>query len=71
LFQLRIEIIKNLQEGGPIGLIQTGDQITIDVTKKRIDVNLTEEQLKERQKGWTPPPYKANRGVLYKVPGFI
>lgn len=58
-----------MQEGGPIGLIQTGDQITIDVAKKRIDVNLTEEQLEERRKRWTSPSYKANRGVLYKVPG--
>ncbi|XP_078182700.1 dehydratase family isoform X3 [Carex rostrata] len=54
------------KEGGPIGLIQTGDQITIDVAKKRIDVNLTEEQLEERRKRWTSPAYKANRGVLYK-----
>lgn len=59
-------ICPEAQEGGPIGLIQTGDQITIDVAKRRIDVNLTEEQLEERRKRWTPPPYKANRGVLYK-----
>ncbi|KAF3335693.1 Dihydroxy-acid dehydratase [Carex littledalei] len=59
-------ICPEAQEGGPIGLIQTGDQITIDVAKKKIDVNLTEEQLEERRKRWTPPSYKANRGVLYK-----
>ncbi|KAF3324061.1 putative dihydroxy-acid dehydratase [Carex littledalei] len=59
-------ICPEAQEGGPIGLIQTGDQITIDVAKRRIDVNLTEEQLEERRKRWTPPSYKANRGVLYK-----
>ncbi|XP_078182699.1 dehydratase family isoform X2 [Carex rostrata] len=59
-------ICPEAQEGGPIGLIQTGDQITIDVAKKRIDVNLTEEQLEERRKRWTSPAYKANRGVLYK-----
>ncbi|KAJ4773676.1 Dihydroxy-acid dehydratase [Rhynchospora pubera] len=59
-------ICPEAQEGGPIGLIQTGDQITIDVAKRVIDVNLTEEQLEERRKKWTPPPHKATKGVLYK-----
>ncbi|KAJ6821210.1 prohibitin 4 [Iris pallida] len=53
------------QEGGPIGLIQNGHIITIDVQKKTIDVELTEEQLAERRKKWTPPPYKATS--LYKL----
>ncbi|KAJ4785112.1 Dihydroxy-acid dehydratase [Rhynchospora pubera] len=60
-------ICPEAQEGGPIGLIQTGDQITIDVAKRVIDVNLTEEQLEERRKKWTPPPHKATKGVLYKL----
>lgn len=56
-----------LQEGGPIGLVQNGDIITIDIQKRRMDVQLTEEQLAERRRHWTPPAYKASRGVLYKV----
>lgn len=55
------------QEGGPIGLIQNGDIITIDVQKRRMDVQLTDEEMNERRKKWNSPPYKANRGVLYKV----
>ncbi|KAL3634404.1 hypothetical protein CASFOL_021458 [Castilleja foliolosa] len=54
------------QEGGPIGLIENGDIITIDIEKKRMDVNLTDMELNERRKRWTPPAYKAERGVLYK-----
>ncbi|XP_057540360.1 dihydroxy-acid dehydratase, chloroplastic [Amaranthus tricolor] len=54
------------QEGGPIGLVQNGDMITIDVQKKRMDVQLTDEEMAERKRNWTAPPYKANRGVLYK-----
>lgn len=57
----------NVQEGGPIGLVQNGDMITIDVQKKRMDVQLTDEEMAERKRNWTAPPYKANRGVLYKV----
>ncbi|XP_022863325.1 dihydroxy-acid dehydratase, chloroplastic-like [Olea europaea var. sylvestris] len=46
------------QEGGPIGLS--------DIEKRRMDVHLTDEELKESRKKWTPPPSKAERGVLYK-----
>jgi len=55
------------QEGGPIGLVQTGDVITIDVSKRVIDVDLTEQQLEERGRKWTPPPYKSTSGALWKV----
>ncbi|OVA16850.1 Dihydroxy-acid/6-phosphogluconate dehydratase [Macleaya cordata] len=60
-------ICPEAQEGGPIGLIENGDIITIDVNKRRMDVQLTDEELAERRKKWTAPAYKANRGVLYKV----
>ncbi|CAK9156059.1 unnamed protein product [Ilex paraguariensis] len=59
-------ICPEAQEGGPIGLIQNGDIITIDVGKRRMDVHLEDEELEERRKRWTPPAYKADRGVLYK-----
>lgn len=56
-----------MQDGGPIGLIQNGDIITIDVQKRRMDVQLTDEELAERRKKWTAPAYKATQGILYKV----
>ncbi|KAI4342591.1 hypothetical protein MLD38_027200 [Melastoma candidum] len=54
------------QEGGPIGLVQDGDIITIDVQNRKIDVQLSEVEWEERRKAWNPPPYKAAQGVLYK-----
>ncbi|KAK1284427.1 hypothetical protein QJS10_CPB21g00212 [Acorus calamus] len=59
-------ICPEAQDGGPIGLVQNDDIITIDVQKRRMDVQLTDEQLAERRRNWSPPPYKANLGVLYK-----
>lgn len=47
--------------------MQNGDIITIDVGKKTMDVQLTDKEMEERKRKWTPPAYKANRGVLYKV----
>ncbi|KAH7833521.1 hypothetical protein Vadar_007136 [Vaccinium darrowii] len=54
------------QEGGPIALVENGDMITIDIRKRRMDVNLTDEEMAERRKKWTPSPPKADKGVLYK-----
>ncbi|KAF5182114.1 Dihydroxy-acid dehydratase [Thalictrum thalictroides] len=59
-------ICPEAQEGGLIGLIKNGDFITIDVQNRRMDAQLTDEEIAGRRKKWTPPPYKANSGVLYK-----
>ena len=54
------------QEGGPIALVRDGDRITIDAESNRIDVGLSDRELADRRAAWTPPPYKAARGTLYK-----
>ncbi|XP_009106030.1 dihydroxy-acid dehydratase, chloroplastic [Brassica rapa] len=59
-------ICPEAQEGGPIGLVKNGDIITIDIGKKRIDTQVSPEEMNERKKKWTAPAYKVNRGVLYK-----
>ncbi|KAJ8566048.1 hypothetical protein K7X08_030525 [Anisodus acutangulus] len=59
-------ICPEAQEGGPIGLVQNGDIITIDIQKKKMDVQLSDEEFEQRRKTWTPPAYKADQGVLYK-----
>ncbi len=42
--------------GGPIAALRSGDTITIDVDARRIDVDLSDEQLAERLRGYAPPP---------------
>ncbi|KAL8119208.1 hypothetical protein AgCh_016646 [Apium graveolens] len=59
-------ICPEAQEGGPIGLVENGDIITIDISKRRMDVQLTDAEMEERRKRWIRPAYKAERGVLYK-----
>ncbi|AES67322.1 putative dihydroxy-acid dehydratase [Medicago truncatula] len=59
-------ICPEAQEGGPIGLVQNGDVINVDVKNKRIDVIVSDEEMEARKKKWSAPPYKANQGVLYK-----
>ncbi len=45
-------------EGGPIALVEEGDEILIDVPKRRLDLLVDEDELEERRKKWTPPPPK-------------
>ena len=59
-------VVPEAQEGGPIGLLENGDMITIDSHNNRLDVDLTDEQLNQRRSRWTMPEYKAHRGTLYK-----
>ena len=54
------------QVGGPIALVINGDQITIDAVNNTLSVDISDEDLAARRKTWTAPPYKANRGTLYK-----
>ncbi|TWU12659.1 Dihydroxy-acid dehydratase [Symmachiella macrocystis] len=54
------------QVGGPIGLIQTGDVITIDAEKNEISVDVSDDEMASRKAAWVAPPFKAKRGTLYK-----
>ena len=53
-------------EGGPIGLLKDGDEITIDAANNEINVNVSAEEMQERRKNWTQPAPHYTRGVLAK-----
>jgi dihydroxy-acid dehydratase len=59
-------VVPEAQEGGPIGLINNGDVITIDAENKSLSVDLSDDELAKRKAEWQMPPYKATRGTLYK-----
>ncbi len=59
-------VVPEAIEGGPIALVQTGDQVTIDSQNGEINMDVSAEELEKRRAAWTQPPYKANRGTLYK-----
>lgn len=42
-------------EKGPIGMIQNGDIIKIDISNRELSVKLTEEELKQREEKWALP----------------
>ena len=52
--------------GGPIGLLKNGDQITIDATKREINVKISKAEMDKRRLAWKAPKPKYTRGVLAK-----
>jgi dihydroxy-acid dehydratase len=52
--------------GGPLALVETGDEITIDAERREISLHVSALELKRRRKGWRPPKPYARRGALAK-----
>ncbi|MBZ9538827.1 dihydroxy-acid dehydratase [Modicisalibacter tunisiensis] len=52
--------------GGPIALVEDGDEITIDAEADTIDVALSSEELERRRAAWHQPAPRYRRGVLAK-----
>ncbi|MEM7539953.1 MAG: dihydroxy-acid dehydratase [Pseudomonadota bacterium] len=59
-------VVPEAQEGGPVALVKDGEVITIDADQNLIAVDVSDEELAARREAWTMPPYKAERGTLYK-----
>jgi dihydroxy-acid dehydratase len=53
-------------DGGPIAVLEDGDEIVLDVANGRLEVSLDEAELQRRREAWTPAPRPASRGVLGK-----
>jgi dihydroxy-acid dehydratase len=52
--------------GGPIGLVRDGDRITIDVGKRRIDLDVDEAEIARRRTAWRAPDPRYKTGALAK-----
>jgi len=50
-------------EGGPIAVVRDGDLVSYDIPERRLDVELSDSELKTRLSGWTPPA-RERRGYL-------
>jgi dihydroxy-acid dehydratase len=52
--------------GGPMALVKSGDEITIDAERREISLHVNAAELKRRRKGWKAPKPYARRGALAK-----
>ncbi|MGB1874534.1 MAG: dihydroxy-acid dehydratase [Akkermansiaceae bacterium] len=57
--------------GGPIGLLEEGDEITIDAVNNVISVNVSDEDLEARRAKWQPYEPRYKRGVLAKYAAHV
>ena len=53
-------------EGGPIALVEDGDEITIDAEKREINVSITDAEFTRRAGIWRAPEPYTDRGTLAK-----
>ncbi|MGC4066864.1 MAG: dihydroxy-acid dehydratase [Polyangiaceae bacterium] len=51
-------------EGGTIALVRNGDKIRIDIPARRVEVLVSDDELRQRREGWQPPAAKIQRGWL-------
>ena len=51
-------------EGGPIAIVQDGDLISIDIPAKKIELKVSENEIKKRIAGWSPPEPKITNGYM-------
>ena len=58
-------------EGGPIGLLQDGDDIEIDIPARKLSVLVDQAELERRRKEWSAPPPKITKGYLARYAQFV
>lgn len=51
--------------GGPLALIKTGDIIRVDIPNRKLDVDVSESEMKKRKEEWVEPKPRYERGYGY------
>ena len=53
-------------QGGPIALVQEGDEILLDIPTRTLDLNVDDGELERRRAAWKLPPPRYTAGALEK-----
>ncbi len=48
--------------GGALALVQEGDEIELDVSSRKLELLISDEEMNRRRAAWTPPPPRATGG---------
>ena len=57
--------------GGPIGLVEEGDEIAIDVDARRVDLEVPADVLEQRRRQWSAPAPHYGGGVMAKYAALV
>ena len=53
-------------KGGPIAIVRDGDQIRFDMVEGKLELDLSDQEIKSRLSAWAPPPPRITKGYLYR-----
>ena len=59
-------ITPEAQEGGPLSLVKNGDIISINAIDNKLELKISDNEMKNRKAAWVQPEYKARKGILKK-----
>jgi dihydroxy-acid dehydratase len=57
--------------GGPLALVRDGDIVEIDVDRRLLQVEVSDEEMERRRSAWTPPAPRYTRGVFAKYAALV
>jgi dihydroxy-acid dehydratase len=57
--------------GGPIAAVREGDVISFDVANRRLDLHVSDEEVRERMRNWQPPEPRYKTGVFAKYVAMV
>ncbi|MBV9582135.1 MAG: dihydroxy-acid dehydratase [Chloroflexi bacterium] len=57
--------------GGPIAAVREGDSITFDVAQRRLDLHVSEDEIRQRMHDWQPPAPRYTSGVFAKYVSMV
>lgn len=57
--------------GGPIGLVEEGDMIELDLASKRLQLLVSDDELSHRKENWTPIPPRVSSGYLARYAALV
>ena len=58
-------------EGGPIGLVEEGDRIRVDISDQKLSLLVSEEELARRRARWRPIPPRVTKGYLARYAALV
>ncbi|HLG52247.1 MAG TPA: dihydroxy-acid dehydratase [Chloroflexota bacterium] len=58
-------------QGGPIAVVQEGDIVVIDADRRRLDLEVPEEEIRRRLAAWRPPRPTYTNGVMAKYAALV
>ena len=64
-------IAPEAQAGGVIAIIKNGDEISIDIPKRKLHLEVSQKEIDKRLAEWTPPQPKVKRGYLARYARFV